>query len=171
MGNSWYDRMVVAGRKPSPVDREAEFVKIETDLNEELKRHRDWRAMAATILFDKRSEQIGYIFISLMLPATRAAVNAQNRGEMQADLIRLGFAFAADCADHGGYPQKLGELTPQYIAKVPVDVSPTTAPCITHAKERGICFTASVPTAWTTAAATAKKAGRPVKAGTTCRSA
>ena len=92
------------------------------DLNEELKRHRDWMAMATTILFDKRSEQIGYIFISLMLPATRAAVNAQNRGEMQADLIRLGFALAAYRADHGSYPQKLGELTAQYIAKVPVDV-------------------------------------------------
>jgi hypothetical protein len=122
MGNSWYDRMVVAGRKPARADREAEFVKIDKDLNEELKRHRDWMAMATTILFDKRSEQIGYIFISLMLPATRAAVNAQNRGEMQADLIRLGFALAAYRADHGSYPQKLGELTAQYIAKVPVDV-------------------------------------------------
>ena len=49
-------------------------------------------------------------------------MNAQNRGEMQADLIRLGFALAAYRADHGGYPQKLGELTPQYIANVPVNV-------------------------------------------------
>jgi len=122
MGNSWYDRIVVAGRKPARADRIAEFVRIENDLNEELKRRRSLRAIVATILFDERSEQIGYILISGFLPATRATVNAQNRGEMQADLIRLGFGLAAYRADHGNFPQKLGELIPQYIAKVPVDV-------------------------------------------------
>ncbi len=41
---------------------------------------------------------------------------------MRFELDKLGFALAAYRADHGAYPAKLADLTPNYVAEVPKDI-------------------------------------------------
>ena len=52
----------------------------------------------------------------------RSAIKAEDRATMQFEVTRLAFALAAYRADHGGYPAKLADLAPQYVAKVPRDI-------------------------------------------------
>ena len=68
------------------------------------------------------SERIGQVFVALLLPAVSAAADAEDRGAMQFELIRLAFALAAYRADHGSYPAKLADLAPKYVAEVPKDI-------------------------------------------------
>ena len=97
------------------------------------------------------------------------AIKAEDRATMQFDVTRLAFALAAYRADRGGYPVKLADLAPQYVAKVPRDIS-TTPSCTTGSKAAAICSTAWASTARMTAgrATTIVKA---VKTGTTWPSA
>jgi hypothetical protein len=122
MGNAWYDRLVAAGRRPDRDQRLAEIAKFEEDLKALSKSNCDAKTVAASFLLDKRSELIGNIYICLMMPAVVVAVQAEDRAAMEAELLQVGFALAAYRADHGSYPQQLGELSPRYLARVPVDV-------------------------------------------------
>jgi hypothetical protein len=121
-GNSWFDRMVAAGRRANRSQMLAEFDKIEGDLRGLSNSNYDWKTIASSLLFDRRSELIGNTYICLMLPAISATIKGENRGVMRAELVRLGFALAEFRADHGSYPQQLGELSPRYLARVPVDI-------------------------------------------------
>jgi hypothetical protein len=58
----------------------------------------------------------------MFLPAFSAAINAENRGNMQFELTKLAFALAAYRADHGSYPAKLADMMPKYVALVHKDL-------------------------------------------------
>jgi hypothetical protein len=125
-GNPWYDRMVAAGRKPTRSERQRELDKIDKDLKKLIYASRDPESMAMSVLNrgprKAASQQIADMFVGLLMPAVSACFSAEDRSEMQSGVTRLGFALAAYHADHGSYPQRLSELTPGYVAKVPNDI-------------------------------------------------
>ncbi|MGD0898188.1 MAG: alpha/beta hydrolase [Thermoguttaceae bacterium] len=125
MGNSWYDRMVDACRKPTRAERQAALDKIHDDLRKLTAASNGWKSLGLSMLGGQRSaisERVGNVLVSLVVPADMMVAQAENRGAMQFDLIRLAFALAAYRADHGSYPAKLADLVPKYVAEVPKDI-------------------------------------------------
>ncbi len=124
-GNSWYDRMTDAFRRPTRAERKAALSKIDEDFRNLAKKNKDTVSLALSVLRNPRravSRQIGAVLVALLLPAASRAADAEDRGAMQFELVRLAFALAAYRADHGSYPEKLGDLAPKYVAQVPKDL-------------------------------------------------
>jgi acetyl esterase/lipase len=125
MVNSWYDRDLDAYHKSTRAERQAALFKIEGDVRKLTEKTKDWKSLGLAMSIDRRqavSERIGWTFVVLLLPAISAASNAEDRGNMQFDVTRLGFALAAYHADRGTYPARLADLAPKYVAKVPQDI-------------------------------------------------
>jgi hypothetical protein len=123
--NPWYDRMAAAMRGPTRSHRREALDEIAEDVRTLTKQAQDWMALALPALADPRlafSVRLGRILIALTSPALSAAANAEDRGFMQLELTKLAFALAAYRADNGGYPAKLADLTPKYLAEVPKDI-------------------------------------------------
>ena len=80
------------------------------------------KSFVATMFGNTReavSEQIGRIFLLLLLPSVSAGGDAEDRGAMQFDLVKLAFALAAYRADHGSYPAKLADLASSTSPRFP----------------------------------------------------
>jgi hypothetical protein len=125
MGNSWYDRLADAYRKPPRAERKAALEKLDEEIRKVAAAARDWKSLAASVLGLGRqavSERVGQVFVALFLPALSTCANAEDRGMMQFELTKLAFALAAYRADNGSYPEKLADLMPKYVAEVPKDI-------------------------------------------------
>jgi hypothetical protein len=125
MGNSWYNRIVEASHKPTRQQREAAWAKIEDDISKMSKKVKDLSTLPLAPLNEPRkavSERFSQVFVVLFIPALNAALNAEDRGAMQEEVTRLGFALDAYKAEHGSYPKQLADLSPQYVEKIPQDV-------------------------------------------------
>jgi len=68
------------------------------------------------------SQRLGHAFVALLLPAISSVASLEDRGQMQFQLVGIGFALAAYRADHNSYPAKLAEMVPKYLATVPPDI-------------------------------------------------
>jgi hypothetical protein len=137
MGNTWYDRLAAAYRKPTRAERKEAFVGINKDIERMIQEGKDMKSLAPSFVGNPRrtlSKQIGRIFVCLLLPAVSAARDAQDRGDMQFQVTKLGFALAAYRADQGAYPARLAELVPKYISTVPDDLC--SAGPLHYARER-----------------------------------
>ncbi len=122
MGNECFDRMVAAAREPNPQVRAAQFAALERDL----KGARDEVVAAPelTDLFHPREEmgqRMGRLLVASFLPGVEGALNAEQRGAALISLTRLALSLAAYRADHGAYPEQLGDLVPKYIDPLPTD--------------------------------------------------
>jgi hypothetical protein len=125
MGNTWYDRMADTFCKPTRSERQELRRKIDADLRNLSSAMSHVKSFVATMLGNTReavSQRIGHVFMLLLLPAVSAAADAEDRATMQFDLVKLAFALAACRTDHGGYPAKLADLVPKYVAAVPKDI-------------------------------------------------
>ena len=123
LGNSWYDRMAAACRKPTQTERSVEFFKLEKEMKAMQADASDWKL--SVLLGSSRqvvSKKIGTVLLGMLVPGISAARNTEDRGAMQLEVNKLGFALAAYRAEHRTYPERLAELAPQYLAKVPVDI-------------------------------------------------
>ncbi len=121
-GNSWYDRLVQAIRKPSEADRVAAFHKIDGDLRLLVEQRKGWKLALLTSPRQEASQRVGNVFVFLFLPAISSVSNAEHRVAMNFELTKLAFSLSAYRADHGEYPAKLDELSPKYAAEIPRDV-------------------------------------------------
>ena len=122
--NSWWDRQIAACRLPTRPMRDAAIVEMDDELR---KRAEDAKGITQSIraVLDSRrvvSENMATVFLALLLPAASAACDAELRAQMDLDLTKLAFALAGYRADHTSYPERLSNLVPQYIAKVPDDI-------------------------------------------------
>ena len=128
--NSWYDKIEALLRKPTYAERvlageamvkELRAMKAEVqDMKEIQKLVRDAKDLdkiRAVV-----SEKIGKVFVSLMLPAFNKVDAACDRAEQFHRNGVIAAGLAAHFADHKTYPDKLADLTPMYLAKVPDDV-------------------------------------------------
>ena len=124
LGNSWYDRLTDAFRKPTRAERKAAMGKINEDIRKLDQSTKDLKSFAVSAWLNPRqavSRRIGAKLVT-GLPVMLTAADAEDRGAMQCELIRIGFALAEYRADHGSYPPKLSDLTPKYVAQVPKDI-------------------------------------------------
>ncbi|MFO0899922.1 MAG: hypothetical protein U0836_21025 [Pirellulales bacterium] len=122
MGNEYFDRLVAAAREPNPQTRAVQLAELESDL----RGARDGVVAAPelTDLFHPREEmgqRMGRLLVASFLPGVEGALNAEQRGAALISLTRLAMSLAAYHADHGAYPEQLGELAPKYIDSVPTD--------------------------------------------------
>lgn len=125
MGNAWLDRQVEASRKSTHKERKEAFDKIDVDIKKLVQSAKDLKSFGLSFVTGPHraiSEQVGRMFVGLLLPAVSAAVDAEDRSLMEAQLTDLAFALAAYRADHGSYPAKLADLVPKYVSKVPKDM-------------------------------------------------
>ncbi len=125
VGNSWYDRLVEAFRKPLCADRRRAIAEIDKDIQLLEKSVADVESLKKVPPSDLRkigSERVAQAEVVLFIPAVSIFNNAVDRMAMNSDLTRLAFALAGYHADSGSYPAKLADLTPKYIGAIPKDI-------------------------------------------------
>lgn len=121
--NRWYDRMVAAARLPDRAARRTALDQVDGEIRQlELATHAPTRWLAGAISREQRSELVSAMTLSLFLPLVNAATNAEDRANNTLDLTRLAAALAVYRAEHGAYPEKLDDLVPGVLDKLPVDL-------------------------------------------------
>jgi hypothetical protein len=110
--NGWYDRMVEAGRKPTPEERMAAGGAVGWELERLANK---WSGLVGA--FAPIEERM----LTIMAPSMSRTFQAEIRGEVDEDLTLLTLALQAFKTREGHYPQKLDELTPRYFKTVPTD--------------------------------------------------
>ncbi|MCS7303649.1 MAG: hypothetical protein NZ602_00895 [Thermoguttaceae bacterium] len=141
MGNQWYDRLVEAGRKPTPQERAEALASIDAQLQQLKSKTEDPTALVFGMFSAPRqkvSEQLGHVLIALLVPAIRHVYVAEDRAAMQRQLTICSFALAAYQAEQGRYPKQLEELVPRYLAAVPMDAFAPQKPLIYRRTEEGV---------------------------------
>ena len=121
--NSWWDKNIAACRLPTRAMRNVTLADLEEEFDGRVEKAKGIGG-AITAFFDSRrviSERVADVFIAVMLPAMSSTCDYQERGALELDLTKLTFSIAAYRADHGADPEKLSDLVPRYIAKVPDD--------------------------------------------------
>jgi hypothetical protein len=127
IGNSWYDKLVAAGRKKPYAEKAKALGTFDDELKAFAGEARDPAAMLRKIVFGGESprkaigRQVGNILIALLLPAVNKAIVAEDRQIARFDLTRLTLLLEAHRAEHGGYPEKLAVLAPKYLESLPRD--------------------------------------------------
>jgi hypothetical protein len=120
--NREFDDAAAAMRIPAGTERRRAFDKFNARLDKEADRTKQvGTRIAAFFSRDARSEVIGSIFAALMLPALDAASNAEDRTNSVLALTQLSAALAVYRTSHDAYPEKLDDLVPAVISKLPVD--------------------------------------------------
>jgi hypothetical protein len=123
--NSWYDRVLDAGRKPTRAQRKEAIDKVNEDARRLANETKDIKSLALATSAKSRktvSRHVGQMLVIEFMPAYLPAVDAEDRTTMQFELTSLAFSLAAYRADHGSYPSSLGDLVPKYVAQVPRDI-------------------------------------------------
>lgn len=123
ISNEWYDRLGTISALPRP-QRIKESEKLEQDLMKIKKDITSPTGMAKALLLGpkQRGKVMAQIVMSLLLPATHRAVDAQDRSLMTKDITLLAFSLQAYHKENGAYPKSLAELSPKYAVKIPQDV-------------------------------------------------
>ena len=120
--NQVYGEMLSALRLPATAERRKAIVAIETELKS--KSVPRTVMMVLSMLIGSRkvvTESTGNTLLALLIPAFHQADMAQTRSQLRRDLVQTGFALAVYHAEHGTYPERLGELVPTYLDALPLD--------------------------------------------------
>jgi hypothetical protein len=121
--NQWYDRLAAAARMPDRAMRAAALNKVENDMQALVGNARRPTKLALSLISrHERSEVVAAIVIGLLLPALNAATAAEDRANATIQLTQLAAALAAYRATNGKYPEKLDDLMPTILDKLPVDL-------------------------------------------------
>jgi type II secretory pathway pseudopilin PulG len=121
-GNSYYDRYAAATRLPTHAARKLALAQLENELSRYSAKFDVDSVVAVVLSRSARSDAAATVMISLLLPALNATIDAQDRQNTTLDLTRLAAALAVYRAEHGAYPQKLDDLIPSVLKKLPVDL-------------------------------------------------
>ncbi|HOF17742.1 MAG TPA: hypothetical protein PK082_02440 [Phycisphaerae bacterium] len=137
--NSWYDRIVKAGRCPTHSQRQAELEQVDKDfrafsqdftakLLEKYSSPEQMISWAGKAIADGKdstrrevSQTIGNLLLTVLMPSLKRGFVMYDRGTTQMDLARLAVALAAYKAEKGTYPERLAELSPGLLKQVPKD--------------------------------------------------
>jgi membrane protease YdiL (CAAX protease family) len=125
MGNSWYNRIAAAYRRPTWTAQKEALGKLNDDLHMLRTTARDVPSLDKAMLVDPRkafSERVGQLILIMFLPSTALEYNLDATPAMTRDLTKLAFALAAYRADRGSYPARLAGLAPKYVREVPKDI-------------------------------------------------
>ncbi|MCC7475565.1 MAG: hypothetical protein IT425_09230 [Pirellulales bacterium] len=120
-GNEFYDRYVKAARLPTFEARQTAYAQLDAEIRR-LTQIDVSRTVGSLLNPSVRSDAVASVWLGLFLPALQAVDSAQNRVNTKLDLLRLAAALAVYRAEQGDYPQKLDELVPGVVEKLPVDL-------------------------------------------------
>lgn len=121
-GNHMFDRLAAAARLHSYAERNREF-----DLAESLIPYRKTSLtepsyqIAAAFYKPLRNRMLSSTLLNTCTPATHALLEAVDRGQANLELTRLAAALAVYRAEHGEYPNRLDDLVPAILPKLPTD--------------------------------------------------
>ncbi|MHB8897137.1 MAG: CPBP family intramembrane glutamic endopeptidase [Thermoguttaceae bacterium] len=124
MGNAWFDRLVDAYRTPTGLEQGRALRRLDEDL-QRLKR----TAADAEVLRKRMpgnpskaiSERLGQVLLTFHASDPTLFIQSEKRWMMRLELAKLGFALAVYRDRHGVYPEKLADLTPTDVARIPED--------------------------------------------------
>ncbi len=121
--NRWYDRLVAASKNPKYREREVALLKLDADL-QALAQKRQGAGALLGLLGGKPAltQTVAETLISLLLPAVRQAMRADDRTIQRMQNLEVAFALSAWRSEHDSYPQSLADLAPKYLATVPTDL-------------------------------------------------
>jgi hypothetical protein len=121
--NYWCDRLVAIADTPRGVQRLRAGDQFESDIAAEAERvHSPKEIVWAFFSRDERSELIGAIYASLLLPAVEAATTAEDRTNSTLELTKIAAALSFYRVEHGNYPDTLDQLVPTTLKSLPVDL-------------------------------------------------
>jgi hypothetical protein len=126
MGNSWYDRIVEAYRKPTRTERREALKKIDEEIKEMEPYTKSVKSLVQDLISGQStrvliSQKMANIFKRLFTPVLILAAQSEERGYVKFDLSQLALALGAYRSDRGRYPNGIQELAPKYIAALPKD--------------------------------------------------
>jgi hypothetical protein len=122
-GNRWFDRLETAARTSSFQDRQIALIEYNGDLNEQVHSVKNPARVATTFLNTRaRSAWVADSLLGLLMPALEAALAAEERATVFLDLTRVAAALAVYRAEHDNYPEKLEDLVPSVLEKLPEDL-------------------------------------------------
>jgi membrane protease YdiL (CAAX protease family) len=125
MGNSWFDRITDAYRKPTRASQKEALRKLDEDFRKLKATAENKASLEKSMLGDARkalSERLGQVILIMFSPSMVLQGSVADRSAMTFELTKLAFAIAAYRADHGSYPVTLADLAPNYVRQVPKDL-------------------------------------------------
>jgi hypothetical protein len=127
IGNTWYDRLVASAREANPAQRKAALDSLQSDLKKKQEELTDAKGLALSLLEGQSPRQavsqgMGCVFVTLLLPAVTAVVEAEERDHSMARLDEAAFVLAAYRARHGGFPESLADLGDEEAGRLPTDL-------------------------------------------------
>ena len=124
MMNRWYDRLGKAATEENYLKRRALHDAINADI-EKLRKSVPqsaagmiWKAAGGK---KAMGETFGSILVTLLIPAVDAATRAHMEAIQRNDILKIAIAAETVYKRSGRYPEKLENLIPEFIEKVPPD--------------------------------------------------
>jgi hypothetical protein len=124
LSNTWCDRWTNALRISDPVKQQKALGDIEKELagiRESLESQKPLRQFPPAERSKVAAERVAHACIAILFRPVNLHI-VTNRIATESNLTQLAFALAAYRADHDAYPEKLTELSPKYIERIPKDV-------------------------------------------------
>jgi hypothetical protein len=123
-GNQLFDRLAAAARLPDHAARRQALSDLDAE-RAELSSHllsTKGGVLAVAISPARRSDAVAQSMLILFGPASRAFCEAEDRANTLLRMERLAAALAIHRAERGAYPEKLDDLLPGILSKLPVDL-------------------------------------------------
>ena len=123
-GNGWYDRLVAALRIADRNKRRQALEQLDVELKQLVASTTGFQQILRVLLGSRKAvgESMANILVGLMLPATVAARTAQERARQTVRQLPVAVALAAYRRAHGGYPETLSQLAPDFLKAIPGDL-------------------------------------------------
>lgn len=131
MGNSWFDRIVEAMKKPTRAERKAAIEDFDYELKQLSASTGNIKSFVFSLLTGPRkaiSQRVGQTIVCMMMSSWQAIAAVDDQARIRFDLTLLSFALAAYRADNGAYPETLEQLKPKYTTELPKDIFNNDAP-------------------------------------------
>jgi hypothetical protein len=123
-GNEWYDRIVKIGRIEDRKEQLQQFDLLKKDIKALEPAANSPKLVVSAILAPRAtaSQQIAHVLILMLFPATDAAFTAERRNQTNRSLVDLGLSLADYRDEHERFPDRLDQLVPKHLDRVPLDV-------------------------------------------------
>ena len=121
--NKWFDRFVAIANLPTHNARNSAYAEFEADREATSVRTEQPHPLSFALFnTHQRSETIGDRVASLMMISNNSVIEFERRTNTTLQITRLAATLAVYRAEHGGYPEKLDDLVPSLLDKLPVDL-------------------------------------------------
>jgi PII-like signaling protein len=128
MANEWYDKFAEIGERKDLKERRELLAAIDQELAEIIQQSRSVGSLAREVLLSGKSirqitsERMAGILISMMVPGVSKAVLAEDKSVMLSEMGQVAIAIARFERTNGHYPDRLAELKPQFVTRIPTDI-------------------------------------------------